>query len=1003
MMKTLVTLLSAWLSPSTTPAKRRSTATSALVFSLWIIAPSLARAATFGTLETTYDFHATDLLADPTRPYMYATTGSELEVINTNTLAIVGSLSLPGASGMAMSANGSNLYIGGSNGVYVVNAQTDSLQSTLNLGYSVSQVAAGLNNRLYVLGDDQLTQVDATSGTSTALSFSVLVFSGGIQISPDGTTLYYANYGISPGSLYKINVSTTTPQVTWSNSADIGENGEDLVLSPNGTMVSYVCGYGYQGYQIPNFRTSDMSVLGVFATGAYPDALAYSPDGKYAYALHTPYPTAVTVYSTATYQALGQFNVTDQSSLMAVDASARDLFVSFNAAYDGNTNTAVYATGVTVPSLSVWNVAAGGSWATFGNWNVAGPADGADGTADFSQQALAANASVTLDGSYTIGHLIFGDTAGAHNWTVSAGTGGVLTLQVSRGSPTITVVNQTATLGIVLSGTQGLTKSGSGTLVLNAANTYNGNTLVSGGTLALGNSLALQNSTLDTSGSGVLSFGSLTAATLGGLTGPGTLRLANSSSSALALSVGNNNVSTTFSGMLQGAGSLSKIGSGVLALSGSNAYTGGTTVLGGTLQVGSGGTAGSLTGNIADNAVLVFNRSNNLTFGGVISGTGALTKSGSGALVLGGSNLYTGTTTVSAGTLAIGPSGSINTSSAISIGPAGTLQATATTGGSPLPDTGDLTLGGGMLSYAANGSSSAGESAGTLALNPGQSQVVVSNAGSGTPYLRFAGATAHTTGATVGFSASGSQIEFVSNPPLLANGILPYAFYGPVNSTTVDFATLSTSAGITTVSAVTYSSSTAGNIGSMAPATYGWLNVTASGSQSSLTSPHEFNSLKVVGPASVTMTGTGNLTLASGGLICTGSSATISGGAIWAPTGELIIDTASNLRVASVISTSAALVKTGTATLTLTTTYPIDGNTFINQGTLDYAPTGNLNYVHSISGAGNLLMSGTGTSLILSGTNTYTGGTSVTGGTLVLASDNALEEGTSLTVGWSPP
>ncbi len=133
-------LLSAFPFVSATPAKRRPSAALLVVFMLWILVPCFVRAATLGSVEKTYPFHAYDLLADSQRPYMYATTGSALEVINTNTLAIAASLSLPGASGMAMSANGSDLYVGGSNGVYVVNAQTDSLLSTLNLGYSVSQV-----------------------------------------------------------------------------------------------------------------------------------------------------------------------------------------------------------------------------------------------------------------------------------------------------------------------------------------------------------------------------------------------------------------------------------------------------------------------------------------------------------------------------------------------------------------------------------------------------------------------------------------------------------------------------------------------------------------------------------------------------------------------------------------------------------------------------------------------------------------------------------------------
>ena len=136
-----------------------------------------------------------------------------------------------------------------------------------------------------------------------------------------------------------------------------------------------------------------------------------------------------------------------------------------------------------------------------------------------------------------------------------------------------------------ISGNMGLVKLGSNVLALSAASTYYGNTLIGGGSLALGSPLALQNSTLDTSGSGTLSFQSLTTATLGGLSGPGTLGLANTSSSAVALSVGNNNANTTYSGMLKGTGSLTKVGSGGLLLSGSNTYTGATTITLGKLTV----------------------------------------------------------------------------------------------------------------------------------------------------------------------------------------------------------------------------------------------------------------------------------------------------------------------------------------------------------------------------------------------------------------------------------
>ena len=62
-------------------------------------------------------------------------------------------------------------------------------------------------------------------------------------------------------------------------------------------------------------------------------------------------------------------------------------------------------------------------------------------------------------------------------------------------------------------------------------------------------------------------------------------------------------------------------------------------------------------GDIVDNGVLAFNRSNALTYAGVVSGTGALTKSGASTLTLTGDSTYTGGTTISAGTLQLGNGG----------------------------------------------------------------------------------------------------------------------------------------------------------------------------------------------------------------------------------------------------------------------------------------------------------------------------------------------------------
>ena len=80
-------------------------------------------------------------------------------------------------------------------------------------------------------------------------------------------------------------------------------------------------------------------------------------------------------------------------------------------------------------------------------------------------------------------------------------------------------------------------------------------------------------------------------------------------------------------------------------------YSGGTTIGAGTLQLGAGGTSGSILGNVADNGTLAFNRSDTVSFRGVISGTGLVNQIGSGTTVLTGNNSYGGATTVSAGSL----------------------------------------------------------------------------------------------------------------------------------------------------------------------------------------------------------------------------------------------------------------------------------------------------------------------------------------------------------------
>ena len=201
-------------------------------------------------------------------------------------------------------------------------------------------------------------------------------------------------------------------------------------------------------------------------------------------------------------------------------------------------------------------------------------------------------------------------------------------------------IGETLTInGIVASagntGANGLTvNSGSGntgTVVLGGVNAFKGVTIVSGGTLRLANALALQNSTLNYNNQGgMLSFGSLTAATLGNLSGEQDLAMVNDSAVAVALTVGGNNGSQTFSGVLSGDGSLRKSGTGTLTLT-QSAYTGST---------------------IAYNGGLIFTGPSNLTSHLDLSAQyGVVNATINGTTVTSPSGLYITSSTGSSGTI----------------------------------------------------------------------------------------------------------------------------------------------------------------------------------------------------------------------------------------------------------------------------------------------------------------------------------------------------------------
>ena len=206
---------------------------------------------------------------------------------------------------------------------------------------------------------------------------------------------------------------------------------------------------------------------------------------------------------------------------------------------------------------------------------------------------------------------------------------------------------------IPISGT-GALEVQSGAFIDSGVSTYTGTTTIDPGAAFRLNgtgSIADSSNVIDNGQFDI--FGTTAGASIITLSGAGGVSLG---AQTLTLT----NASGTFSGMIAdggfgGTGGGLTIAGGTETLTGANIFTGLTTVASGaTLNLGAGGTSGSVAGNIVDNGTLNLNRSNLQIIGQSISGTGALNQIGTGFTILDGFNPLTGLTTISAGTLEVG-------------------------------------------------------------------------------------------------------------------------------------------------------------------------------------------------------------------------------------------------------------------------------------------------------------------------------------------------------------
>ncbi|EHO2963659.1 autotransporter outer membrane beta-barrel domain-containing protein [Salmonella enterica] len=487
-----------------------------------------------------------------------------------------------------------------------------------------------------------------------------------------------------------------------------------------------------------------------------------------------------------------------------------------------------------------------------------------------------------------------------------------------------------------------LIKQGAGTLILNAENTYTGGTTISGGTLVATN--------VDALGSG-------------DVTNNATLEL---------------NTGGTFDNAISGSGQVVKSGDETLTLSGANSYTGGTLISSGTLVANNVEALGS--GDVTDNATLELNTGGD--FDNAISGSGKVEKSGDDALTLSGANTYTGGTLISDGTLvasnveALG-TGDVTNDAVLELNTGGDFD-NAISGSGQVVKSGDETL---TLSGANSYTGGTTISGGTL--------VATNVEALGTGDVTNNATLELNTGGTFDNAISGSgQVVKSGDDVLTLSGANSYS-------------------GGTLISDGTLVASNVEALGTGDVTDDATLELNTGGT---------FDNA-IGGSGNVVKSGADTLTL-SGSNSYTGGT-TISGGTLVASnvealgTGDVTNNATLELNTGgdfiNNIGGTGRVEKSGDDTLTLSGSNTYTGGTLINGGTLvasnvEALGTGDVTdnatlalntggtFDNAISGSGQVVKSGDET-LTLSGTNSYTGGTTISGGTLVATNVEALGSG----------
>ncbi|EBM9519352.1 autotransporter outer membrane beta-barrel domain-containing protein, partial [Salmonella enterica] len=528
-------------------------------------------------------------------------------------------------------------------------------------------------------------------------------------------------------------------------------------------------------------------------------------------------------------------------------------------------------------------------------------------------------------------------------------------------------------------------KSGDKTLTLSGANSYTGGTTISGGTLVASNVEALGS---------------------GDVTDNATLEL---------------NTGGDFANNIGGTGSVVKSGDKTLTLSGTNSYTGGTTISGGTLVANNVEALG--TGDVTNNATLELNTGGD--FDNAISGSGQVVKSGDKTLTLSGANSYSGATTISGGTLiathvnALG-TGAIDNRASLLLDASGQFTVTDLTTESG----GNTEIGAGSTLQATTLTQKS-DSTLTINLNGNTVDPVIHAASQ----VSLAG-TLDITGVGDVLDSDPASTDDLDTFTLIASdktiaGDFEKLTVAGMDADLADFITVD---GRIDDTGKQYELTTAltwyADRDDAVTDAHGTFNLTNADGSFAVNTVLE-NVDATLDPASATgWDGTSLIKQGAGTLILNAENTytggtTISGGTLVATnvdalgSGDVTDDATLELNTGgtfdNAIGGSGNVVKSGADTLTLSGSNSYTGGTTISGGTLvasnvEALGTGDVtnnatlelntggDFINNIGGTGRVEKSGDDT-LTLSGSNTYTGGTLINGGTLVASNVEALGTG----------